>query len=706
MAAPKTYQEYRKRMSNAALSVLSVASKVQKDDKYALRVAQQRQLIDNVNLTYIGGFPLICKPVLGEDDRGNVWDYDESWLTYATSPDEYREGWFTKYIFPRDFFLATQIYVATALNNKPAGTASVRDKALWAIDVMSNINQGLLATNLGSEVLGDLTLINQINSIQRYVDFDGIESGLRKDYGRHQLWTYADNIFNKNINRYNPPETIAVCPLLCAEFSDLFLPSAIMSSAALTNLYGASHSLVAGCKGQDNKVPYPSSSWQYSAKYVTQYLPWSLTVDKTLDFIHECIFGSVVLRIANTKAYEAFGLGTAYTQWMLMNIHRTYSWYLGTKWYGPDSAKIPFTRRFIALNTFLTSLSTSPKLVDTKLADRSVKMPNFIYMYNNGVVDAWAKYFIQLKYKAYIEAGIQMWADQLKNNRTTTPYEMNEAIDQVRAPSTNTLGMDLIAAATNMGVNYGASIIKSFSHAVIENGLETGFSFPSLSNINIASVASSFGATAVLGVVTGFFSFLVGKKKAARERAARIRAYKQKVLNEYSVVTQLFRRVINYRVRASDGAYFSTSTGEWLLERGATNASGAVNHVAEAIPRLLAKIPDDDLPPVVVADTIQLAPMSNEKEVLAELSKVVSDKYAPDKPNLFQNSKTNQLIWVADALAEKLKSDVQFADWSFIRRGGIAIVLQPAQTTTNRKRVLAVAATSTVAALVWIFGLL
>jgi len=698
-------------MAAIGLQLVAVASRAQRDAFYGLRVAQQRQLRDPVEFKVSPLLPKVeCTPSFSEEDKGNVWDYDESWLSYATSPDSYRDNWFLKYIFPRDFFLMSQMYVATALNNKPANSASVKDKALWAIDVMSAINNGLLATNLGSEVLGDLTLVNQINSIQRYPDFDGMESSLRKDYGRHQIWTYADNVFSKNVNRYNPDPDINVCPLLCAEFSDLFLPIAVMSSEALTNLYGASHSLKVGCKTKqvDAKMPYPASSWQYSGKYVEQFLPWSLTVDKTLDFIHERIFGNSVVRIANTKAYEAFGLGAAYTQWMLMNIHRTYSWFLGKvsdeslKWYKPDSTKIPFTRRFINLNTFLASLSSTPALVDHKLADRSVKLPNFMYMYNNGLVDAWAKYFILLRYKTYIEAGVQMWAGQLKNSRTTTPYEMNEAIDQIRAPATDTLGIDLVAAAANMSIDYGADVIKSFSHSVITKGLETGFSFPSIPDINISSMASSFGATAVLDVVTLFFTSIINKRRAAREKAARIRAYRQKILDDYTVVTQLFRRVINYRVRAADGSYYSTSTGECLLERGGTNAIAATNHVAEAIPHLLAKIPDDDLPDTISRDTVDLVPTPAEKVDLTEIAKVVSDKYSPDKPNLFQNVNTGQQIWAADAVAEKLKSN---ADWSFIRRG-IPIVVQFDQTAENRKKVIAAASVATGAALLWIFGLL
>jgi len=698
MTAPKTYQEYRKRMGAIGLQLVAVASRAQRDSFYELRVAQQRQLTDTISLA-----PAVaCKPSFSDADKGNVWDYDESWLSYTLSPNNYKDNWFLKYMFPRDFFLMSQMYVATALNNKPVNSASVKDKALWAIDVMSAINSGLLATNLGSEVLGDLTLVNQINSIQRYPDFDGIESSLRKDYGRHQLWTYADNVFGKNVNRLNPDPDITVCPLLCAEFSDLFLPTAIMSSEALTNLYGASHSLAAVCKDMDFKAPYPASSWQYSGRYAEQFLPWALTVDKTLDFIHERIFGNSVIRVANTKAYEAFGLGAAYTQWMLMNVHRTYSWFIGIQWYKPDSTKIPFTRRFINLNTFLASLSSTPALVDHKLADRSVKLPNFMYMYNNGLVDAWAKYFILLRYKTYIEAGVQMWAGQLKNSRTTTPYEMNEAIDQIRAPATDTLGIDLVAAAANMSIDYGADVIKSFSHSVITKGLETGFSFPSIPDINISSMASSFGATAVLDVVGMFFTSIINKRRAAREKAARIRAYRQKILDDYTVVTQLFRRVINYRVRAADGSYYSTSTGEWLLERGGTNAIAATNHVAEAIPHLLAKIPDDDLPDTISRDTVDLVPTPAEKVDLTEIAKVVSDKYSPDKPNLFQNVNTGQQIWAADAVAEKLKSN---ADWSFVRRG-IPIVVQFDQTAENRKRVIAAASVATGAALLWIFGLL
>lgn len=52
------------------------------------------------------------------------------------------------YCFPQDYFHWCQLYLRTALRNKPAGNDSVRERVLWVLDVWAHLVYGLLALNI------------------------------------------------------------------------------------------------------------------------------------------------------------------------------------------------------------------------------------------------------------------------------------------------------------------------------------------------------------------------------------------------------------------------------------------------------------------------------------------------------------------------------------------------------------------------------
>ena len=690
MAAPKTYAQYLDRMTLSS-ALLYVVAKEAPMLGYATKVAKLRRIPEEKYTTEAGP----CKNVKYGDFKGEVWDYDESWIVYNRSPEW--KFFFDKYLFPRDYFLAVQQYVRNALVNKPATSANIRDKALWALDVLAHVNYGLLATNLHAEVLGDLSLVNDISAVINQTRLNDIITMLLDSYrdNTHSIWTYARNVWKKNGD--NP----LVRPLMCAEFSDLLLLPAATSSSLLNDLHGMSRLVRATCElqfapGQRTSISVPYGSWQDSGEDVVQMMPWvNGGLVEPLEAIHKDLFNNPAIAGIGANVHKAFGLKSAYESWMLLNVYRTQKWFIDREWRRADSSKIPEVRRFISLTTFLEKLSPTPGLRGVLLGSGSGKttaiMPNFAYIYNNGGIDAWAKYFISLKYKEYIEAGAHMWGQALAKTPSTSVWEMQTAINE-----NLTKPRDIVSstadAVINLSVDTAAGVLKSLSAAAIA-GTVAGFSIPTL------------GAGAIVGGIISLFTSIVGATAIQRKIRAEIRKYKLRILDGYRVIPQIFMRVVPKQFADRRLYSYSTDVGSWT-RAASLGASASALQVARAFESLLRLLPEDTTPatwqqkikPPEVPDRVP-APTAPPVD-LAEIARATSKTYKSTHPNLFKHPDVGEL-WVTDQAAMKLK---QAPGWTFVRRR-MPTLLAPAPDLSTKRRKTAVVLGIAAAAAAWAIGL-
>ena len=96
--------------------------------------------------------------MLAGSDRSwsEVCGNNDSSSLYALSPTAANAA----VVFPKDFFLWTQRYVAMAQRNKPPTTASARAQVLWAVDVLAHVTYGVRAFNLTFAAPGFVSLID------------------------------------------------------------------------------------------------------------------------------------------------------------------------------------------------------------------------------------------------------------------------------------------------------------------------------------------------------------------------------------------------------------------------------------------------------------------------------------------------------------------------------------------------------------------
>jgi hypothetical protein len=496
MSAPRTYIEYKKAIEPFDVALYAIANR-RTNMGYTTKVAQRKVVPETVEGGCAANFGRPGTVEFRGDLAGNVYDYDESWLLYSKYPTD--PAFFQNYLFPWQYFITEQQYVARALQLKPDSSASIGDKAAWAIDIMSHVNWGLLATNLSSEVLGELTLINSINSVHGDTsELNSLAVLLASQYGTHPLWTYARKVWKQN------SDNAKINPLLCAEFTDLLLPSSSMSSLALSDLYNYPRRAPAYLKGTPCPFDWPVPTWQEGGKYVAQILPWVKGgYSRALSYIHKELYGSTTAGELSLKSFQALGLEKTYRQWMLLMLYRAKKWWID-EWIEPSSSRIYISQRFIPLPTFLKSLEDTPRIVpnltigagkNTYKAD----LPNFAYIYFSGGIDAWARYFCSLRYKEFIEVGAHAWGQNVVG--AVSCREMQEAIKNIRTPrsASNTL-----ASLASFGIQKGATALKSLSASILDGNMDftSGFKV----SLSPASISSVFGFA--LGIVQSLISDL------------------------------------------------------------------------------------------------------------------------------------------------------------------------------------------------------
>jgi hypothetical protein len=282
-------------------------------------------------------------------------------------------------MFPKAYFKAQQAYVTHALKNKPPSTATIRAKVLWMVDVLTRVNFCYLALNIPfyEAATPGLELFSQ----RRSNGWISAPTGGSAGEGQHQLLAGLLATAKKFYGEINPSVgTPGPAPFVAQ-------PVTWMAEAS-------------------------KDDWALREKVLSDVVPW-LKGGYRLKAKGGKDAGDVKAAKGNDPLTQAVG---QWRLWMLLDYANApkgrYSNWLPSSM-GIKVGDTPTLLKYIAnveKENKVSSVSTFaiPNLSAKGKTD-AVPLPNFAYVYNDGVAEAFAVRVIGMDYDAEVRAHVNAW---------------------------------------------------------------------------------------------------------------------------------------------------------------------------------------------------------------------------------------------------------------------------------------------------------
>ena len=504
--------------------------------------------------------------------------FDSAYAINNIKPDSqpYR---LLSYMFPRQYFYATQAYVRTAMTKEPKYRRSYTEaqalaRVVWALDVLARVTEGLAATNIHPSVMAEMSLARVFVEPNLGGKFPTLPGALTS----HPIYRYA-----AHVDRFKPKNATHVETLRNRGGIDLMALPAVMDTDAYDALYGASKAVefdIRGCnpgdepkgsyrKGDRRKIKIPIYSYAFALSRFCWFQPW--TRSPAYDFQMPASWPSPKrVRAPNSKAFKQATLQARL--WLLRRP--TFMSYV--RKYEPQLKR----RHKTTTDKFNYAMPPGDKwydlvrdLMEDPIPGIRAKSPwsyepNVAWVLRHGV-KAWAEFLVGLPYKNLLANARDVWAQTaqqglLISREDAANFYFNNQVPEMTGGQK--------AVAISSGIGRGAL-----------TGAAAGASF--------GPIGAAVGAVA--GAIGGALKSAFGVKARRKERQKR----REALLEAYETLQPLLLRNTTYAppphgVRSTpDKCIFPSRCLYSTVMNGSTQ--DVVVGVIEGATNLFYLLPDD-----------------------------------------------------------------------------------------------------------------